>query len=327
MPWLDQRGDNLLLKDIIFAIQNNKRNWKPTENRRLCLDCSEGNITVDYSQQFQWRDTFSLAPLEHSFKLTCFSDAIFLVLPGLSFIVTGKQIYCRRSGVKEAETTESWLAFLETSPAFKSLETVLEGEQVAAEEVFPSLIQFVGEFLRFLWDTWKNVDYSSPSKKDLQSVVWRELAQNWRRSFHQLFLEMKLFFSIVSTISVHDGTDMRMIPFSPVVFMEGLSEVLNEMDQWQISVDRVETLIPLYFHQQETFLLKLDLPIVTGSAFFGFSLLVMSFTCMNITIPPYNSPNIIKIWAVFVSILVVFLFVSFSLVFYWLRRNAPLTDL
>jgi len=99
------------------------------------------------------------------------------------------------------------------------------------------------------------------------------------------------------------------------------------MEDWRVSVDGVDHWIPLYFQQEETFLLKLDLPIVTGSAFLGFVLLVVSFTCMNITIPPYNSPQIIKIWAVFISILGFFLLLSFSSMFYWMRKNAPRTDL
>ncbi|EME29857.1 hypothetical protein Gasu2_12370 [Galdieria sulphuraria] len=326
MSWLDQRGDSCLLKDIIAFIQNNEQKWKVTKNTKLSVECPEGNITMDYAQQFSWRDTFSLAPQEHLFKLTCLSDVLFLVLPGLSIIVTGNQIYCRQSGVKEAEAVESWLTFLETCSSVKSMGVALEGEQAAVEELFPILIQFVGDFLRFLWNRWKSVDYSCPSKKDLQSSVWRELAQNWISSFHQLLTEMKLFVSMVSSGSAYDGTITRMLP-SPVVFIDEMSELLNEMYQWQKTVDRVDNLIPLYFHQQETLLLKLDLPIVTGSAFFGFVLLVMSFTCMNITIPPYNSPNIIQIWAVFISILVLLLFFSFSSMFYWLRKNAPLTDL
>lgn len=328
MPWIDQRGDTCFVsKDIANAIErNNKKPWESTESDTFCLTCSEGSVTVDFSQPFSWRDIFSLIPLEHNFKFACFSDAVFLGFPNLSFIVIDNHIYCRRIGVKEEEATEVWLAFLKFSSAFKALDTVLLSEKVPAETIVENVLLFVQDFLCFLWDNWKSVDYSAPSKKDLRSGHWRELAENWIDSFRELHLELKLFASMISTMSFHDQTLTYILP-SPAVFLERLSEVLNEMDEWRTTVERVENSIPLYFQQQETFLLKLDLPIVVGAALIGFALLVMGFTCMNITIPPYNSPDIIKIWAVFVSILAVFLLVSFSFVFHWLRKNAPLTDL
>jgi len=327
MPWIELRsGNSAVLKDITASIEKPDIKWITRTSLSTCLNSAEGNVTIDLSQPCSLKDIFSLKLLDNNFKLACFNDALFVVLPGLSFVITGNRIFCRRSDLNETEALESCFSFMKICPTYKSLEILLEGEQIYVEELVPIVFRFVEDFLHFLFDYWKTVSYGSPSKKDLQSGFWREQAQNWIRSFRQLYTEVELFMKMVSTISTCDRSLVNILP-SPVVFMERLLLLHNEMEDWRVSVDGVDHWIPLYFQQEETFLLKLDLPIVTGSAFLGFVLLVVSFTCMNITIPPYNSPQIIKIWAVFISILGFFLLLSFSSMFYWMRKNAPRTDL